>query len=617
MFCVLKQLEVVSFVSRRDMAQHNVINTLCRLCLKESDSFEEIFGRNDGNSLVLRIMASVSLEVHQNDSLSKIICTECRYQLEKTYIFRNRVRNNDIRYRRHVKLLAAGKSSNLLDDLDEDDDEFEQSLVYIKTIDGANDVARRKEWDDRVSTMELEYEAVRKLERSTIYEEVKQELLTKQQQRLVDACTNTDEMINTRRCEKINPEREPIVITINGNGSEEMSRAEDVEICQPDDPLSLRELTHEHLNADGEPVILKITSIASEHQDTEFLSHYENSIEKQDEEKYLDEEVFMEVDDAEEGSTISVLNEEVHPGSDGDNGDRSGTPAGTDRYFITEVSDPETFVLEHELDREEQDLYGSADESEEDLEAVTNAVKAELAGQPGFNIGGSCIMKVEKDNELTKVEVRGNDGSVICMEFSTEPKKKDDSLAVLRAKMGNKMKCARCPTVFKSNRELREHTETVHPTTSKGHTCDRCEKWCPTKSSLQRHYRIHTGEKPFICAECGKSFVQKEILKRHMLVHLDEKPYSCEHCSKRFNQKDQLRNHINIQHTENPVITIHKCNMCDKQFKYASGLSRHLALHYGRTFACFCGRIFTDKSALKRHEVGIHGKNSKDQDADK
>ncbi|XP_056151379.1 zinc finger protein 770-like [Lampris incognitus] len=47
------------------------------------------------------------------------------------------------------------------------------------------------------------------------------------------------------------------------------------------------------------------------------------------------------------------------------------------------------------------------------------------------------------------------------------------------------------------------------------HQCSVCPKYFPSASKLQRHYLIHTGQKPFSCAVCGKSFNQSEHLKTH------------------------------------------------------------------------------------------------------
>lgn len=131
--------------------------------------------------------------------------------------------------------------------------------------------------------------------------------------------------------------------------------------------------------------------------------------------------------------------------------------------------------------------------------------------------------------------------------------------------------CDQCDKIYLSYDKFCEHKRFHENGAPDSYLCEVCSKTLVTKTALDLHMRIHTGEKRFECDFCDKKFAQAVYLKFHRRTHTNEKPYACGYCEARFANSTSLKVHVRSHTAERP----YTCSVCLKSYFSKSALNRH------------------------------------------
>ena len=136
------------------------------------------------------------------------------------------------------------------------------------------------------------------------------------------------------------------------------------------------------------------------------------------------------------------------------------------------------------------------------------------------------------------------------------------------------------------------------------HPCQHCDYIARSATTLKKHLRTHTNERPYKCDQCDQTFTVQCNLKAHIRsIHENKRNYICKYCGQAYNSSYPLRQHEN-GHTQNKE---YKCRQgCDQGFINANRRKRHEKNEHIGWPCRYCIKLFLTEGDKRRHELEDH-----------
>ena len=99
----------------------------------------------------------------------------------------------------------------------------------------------------------------------------------------------------------------------------------------------------------------------------------------------------------------------------------------------------------------------------------------------------------------------------------------------------------------------------------------------PLLIQKSKRFKVNSSISKHKCETCNKRFKYVSLLKIHNLTHSKQKPFACDQCPKSFSTNGSLSRHKRIHSGERP----YSCDLCSKKFAQSGDLIKHKRIHSG------------------------------------